>query len=222
MGLLDDLKKQADQVRTHENVQRGVRAENLQVVESAMGRTFHYLLELLKQLAVIKPVNPLAFSIPGIGEFANLAFKDGGIDYRKKKINDTDYYDYLELYVNWSKPDNLIVERDMPATIKKASDMLWAVNLKFEEEVIKNAKGSLVKTRFTVPSNIRAEVAIHADYENRKLLMYGRNLLRLGQDDFAVPGDEVNEAVLEEFATQLIGQTSAFRRYRTVLPRRQV
>jgi len=220
MGLLDDLKKQADQVRTHENLKQSVRGENLAAVEAAMGRTFQYFHDLLKQLAVIKPVSPLAFSVPGVGEFVNMVFADGSIDYRKKKINDTDYYDHLELYVNWTKPESLVLERDMPATIKKASDLLWSVNLKFTEEVIKNAAGSLVKTRFVVPSKIRADVAIHVDYENRRLLIYGKNLLRLGPDDFAVPADEISEAVLEDFAKLLIGQPSAFRRFRTVLPRR--
>lgn len=220
MGLLDDLKKQADQVRSQETLQRAASAANLEAVEAAMGRTFHYFLELLKQLAVIKPANGLVFSVPGLGEFANLGYHEGSIDYRKKTINDRDYYDRLELYVKWAKPDNLVIERDMPATIKKVSDQLWAVNLKFSEEVIKNAKGSLVKTRFVVPANIRAELSIHADHMGGKLLIYGRNILRLGPDDFALPAGEVTESVLEELAALLIGQQSEFRRFRTVLPRR--
>ena len=39
MGLLDDLKRQAEQVRTQENFQKTTRAENLAVVESAMEKT---------------------------------------------------------------------------------------------------------------------------------------------------------------------------------------
>ena len=137
MGLLDDLKKQADQVRSQENQRKDLLAENLAAVEAAMGKTFLYFLDLLKQLAVIKPVNPLLFSVPGLGEFAGLAYAEGSVDYRKKKIGDVDYYERIELYVQWSKPDNLVIERDMPATIKKASEQLWAANLKFSEQVFK-------------------------------------------------------------------------------------
>ena len=32
-----------------------------------MRQTFQYLNELLKQLAVLKPVNPVVYSLPGVG-----------------------------------------------------------------------------------------------------------------------------------------------------------
>lgn len=218
MGLLDDLKRQADQVRTQENLQRSVKEDNLRVVDSAMARTFQYLLELFKQLTVLKPANSVVYAIPGVGELANLQFADSHVDYRKKKIGDRDCYERIEFFLKWSLPQSLVVERDMPPAAKKVRDMLGSVNLKFTEDEIKGQHGSVLKTRFTIPSAMVSEGEIRADYDERRILVSGRNLLRLGRDDFLIPADALSDASLDDFAKILIGQPSEFRRYRTVLP----
>ena len=72
MGLLDDLKKQAEIVRTHEDVRRTVHTENVQVVEDAMRRSFAHLHDVLEQLKVIKPTNRIVYRLPGIAELSDL------------------------------------------------------------------------------------------------------------------------------------------------------
>lgn len=218
MGLLDDLKRQAEQVRTQENLQRSVKDDNLRVVDGAMARAFQYLMELFKQLTVLKPVNPVVYAIPGVGELANLQFTDSHVDYRKKKIGDRDCYERIEFFLKWSRPQSLVVERDMPPATKKVRDMLWSVNVKFAEDEVKGPQGTAAKTRFTIPAAMVTEAEIRADYDERRILVSGKNLLRLGRDDFAIPADELNDARLDDFAKLLIGQPSEFRRYRTVLP----
>ena len=62
---------------------------------------------------------------------------------------------------------------------------------------------------------------MRADHDQRRVLLYGKNALQLGIDDFVVPADELTEAMVEEFAKLLLGQPNDFaRRYRTVLPRK--
>ena len=72
MGLLDDLKRQADMVRTHDSLQRSNLQENVRVVDQAMHKTFLYLLELFKQLDVIKPASPVVYQIESVGAIVNL------------------------------------------------------------------------------------------------------------------------------------------------------
>ena len=173
---------------------------------------------MFKQLTVLKPVNPIAYAIPGASDLANLQFADSHVDYRKKKIADKDFYDRIEFFLKWSLPQSLVVERDMPPAAKKVRDMLWSVNIKFSEEEIKGPQGGVLKTRFTIPSAMVTEAEIRADHDERRLLISGKNLLRLGRDDFIIPADDLNDASLDEFAKVLIGQPSGFRRFRAVLP----
>lgn len=216
MGLLDDLKKQAETVKTQQNSAQTLRDDNIKLVEEKMKQTFQYVNDLLKQLAVIKPTNPMVFSVPGIGDLRNLMFADSFIDFRRKRLNDKDHFDTITFYIKWASNEILSVTRDMPATVLKVRDLLFSYSLKFTEEETKNDRGSVINTKFSVPAAVVMEVAIKADHDQGRLLMTAKNLLRLGRDDFVVPVGELNDAMLEEFAKSLIGQASVFRKFRAV------
>jgi len=220
MGLLDDLKKQAETVKTQQNFQQATREENLKQVEEKMRQTFHYLNELLKQLAILKPVNPVVYALPGIGDLKNLTYAESFIDYRRRRINDRDYFDSISFFIRWGSGETFVVERDMPAAAQKIRDALFGLRLKFQEEEVRGQRGTAPIWRFTAQSAIVTDVTIEADHEQGRLLITGKNLERLGTDTFAVPAQEVNEALLEEFAKMLLGQPGGFRKYRAVFARR--
>jgi len=206
-------------VRTHDSLQRSNLQENTRVVDEAMHRAFLYLLELFKQLEVLKPATPTVYDIEGVGVLKDMKYAGGFVDPRKRKFGDRDVYDYMDFYVKWAAAGNLVIERDMPHTIKKVRDMLWASNIKAAEVETKTAYGSLGKVKFTIPVAINVNFTLKADIEGRRLLFYGKNALRLATDDFVVPADELSDEMLEELAKLLLGQRSNFMRYRAALPR---
>ena len=122
MGLLDDLKKQADQVRTHDSLQKSNLQENVRVVDEAMHRTFLYLLELFKQLEVLKPANGIAYQIEGVGALKDMKYVSGFVDPRKKKFAERDVYDYMDFYVKWAATNAL--SRRRPAIRNRALTVL--------------------------------------------------------------------------------------------------
>src|SRR3990167_7115868 len=121
MGLLDDLKKQAELVRSQQTSQHELRAENIGQVEEKMRQSFQYLNELLKQLAVLKPVNPGVFSLPGIGDLKNLGYAESFIDYRKKRINDREYFDSVIFFIRWGSNQTRVIEGIKKLTESKYS-----------------------------------------------------------------------------------------------------
>ena len=218
MGLLDDLKKQADIVRTHENVQRSIRLENVQAVEEAMRHAFRYFYDVLEQIKVIKPVNPVVYRMPGIGEICDLVFTDGFADTRDKREMAKAHLDRIDLYIMWGSKSYLIVERDLPPAAEKVRNLLWRTGLKFTEQEEKNPQGVVALTRFIIPKAVRMSLTLRADYAERRLVVLAKNLLRWGNDEFAIPADDCTEKLFEDLARMLIGQQCDFRRYRTVLP----
>ncbi|MBE0626529.1 MAG: hypothetical protein IH606_17150 [Burkholderiales bacterium] len=214
MGLLDDLKKQADMVRSQQLSQTSIRQESLKLVDARMHQTFLYLSDLLKQLSVLRPTNPTVYAIPGVGEMQNLAYAESFINYRKKKVDDRDCYDYITMFIKWGSPNNLTIERDMPAAIQKVNEELWGFGLKFTEEKIKKPGGGFLKMKFTIPSELTCDITVTADYENARLVAKGKHFFRLGADELRIPAGDVSETLLEEFAKMLIGQPSALRKYR--------
>jgi hypothetical protein len=219
MGLLDDLKRQADTLRTQNSLRQSLREENVRAVDEAMHRAFQYLHELFQQLSVLQPTTPTVYTLPGLGEMRSLRYAESFIDARKKKISERDVYDFTDLWIKWTHPQVLSAERVMPAEIAKTRQLLWTSNVKFTEDEKKAAHGPVQSVRFNVPSAVTVAFTMSADHDKRRVLFYGKNALRLGNDDFATPADELSEGMLEEFAKLLLGQPNEFtRRYRTVLP----
>ena len=144
MGLLDDLKKQAELVKTQQILQQNVQADKIKLVEDKMKQTFQYVNELLKQLTVVKPSNPLMFSIPGVTNLVGLALADSFIDYRRKRLGDKEYYDTIHFFIKWASGNTVTINCDDSTAAQKARDALWASKVKFAEEEKKNTRGILV------------------------------------------------------------------------------
>ncbi|TMH84136.1 MAG: hypothetical protein E6H49_00120 [Betaproteobacteria bacterium] len=214
MGLLDDLKKQADLVKTQQILQQNLQGDKLKLVEDKMKQTFQYVHELLKQLAVLKPTSPLVYSIPGVADFRNLVFGESFIDYRKKRINDKEYFDTMHFFVKWVGPDTVVIEKDMPPAMQRIRESLWLSKVKFVEEEKKSARGFVIGAKFIVPTAVLTDIVIKADHEQGRLQIQATHLFGLGVEYFSIPGQEVSDDMLEDFAKALIGQQSEIRKYR--------
>jgi len=214
MGLLDDLKKQADQLKTQQILKQGLHADKLKLVEEKMKQTFLYVNELLKQLAVVKPVNPLMFSIPGVANLQSLKFADSFIDYRRRRIGDKEYYDTVNFYIKWAGEKAVVVDCDNAQAAQRARDALWVSKIRFTEEERKNSKGILIGAKFSIPSAVVTDITFKADYDEGSLQVLAKNLFGVGTEQLVVPAPEVSEAMLEDFAKTLLGQPGNFRRFK--------
>ena len=218
MGLLDDLKKQAEVVKSQQLDQNALQVDRLKAVEGGMKQTFGYLGELFKQLAVVKPQHPMAFPVSGMGDVGGMCFVESFIDYRKKRIDDVEYFDHISFYIKWQRPDSPSIESDMLGTIQKARDALNQHKLKFTEESFKNAKGAAA-IRLSAQVVMISHVTITADHAQGRLMIAATNVLRTGMDHLAIPAPEVSEAWLEKFAHALLGQPGDMGKFRTLAPR---
>jgi len=214
MGLLDDLKKQADLVKTQQILQQNLQGDKLKLVEDKMKQTFQFVHELLKQLGVVKPTSPLVYSIPAVTDFRNLIFAESFIDYRKKRISDKEYFDTVHFFVKWAGPDTFVTEKDMPPAMQRIREALWISKVKFIEEEKKNAKGFVVGAKFIVPASVLTDVIIKADHEQGKLHFQTTHMFGLGVEYISVPAHEITDEMLDDLAKALIGQPSEIRKYR--------
>ncbi len=218
MGLLDDLKKQAELTKSQQISAQSIRGETDKVVEGKMKQTFQYVHELLKQLSVLKPVNPLNFLIPSVTELKDLQFLDSFIDNRKKRIDDVEVIDYISFYIKWGSTAKINLDCDMPAPAQKIREGLTQNGVKFAEEELRSPRGTIAGWRFAVDQAITTDVKIRADHNQPRLLIGVRNLVRLGSDEFVVPAHDVDDAWLEEFAKTLLGHPSTLRKYKVQTP----
>src|SRR5215510_94921 len=214
MGLLDDLKKQADLVKTQQIQQQSLQGDRVKLVEDKMKQAFQYSHELLKQLGIVKPTSPLVYSIPSVTDFRNLVFAESFIDYRKKRINDKEYFDTVHFLIKWAGPDTFTTDKYMPPAMERIREQLWLSKVKFIEEEKKNAKGFVVGAKFIVPAAVLTDIIIKADHEQGKLHFQTTHMFGLGMEYISVPAQEVNDSMLDDLAKALIGQASELRKYR--------
>lgn len=215
MGLLDDLKKQAEHVRAKQLAETELSAEVIAAVDAKMKQAFTYLNDLLNQIKVLKPHHPLTYTLPGIGELKGLDFGEAFIDYRRKKINDKEALDTIKLFIRWQGTNPLLVERDMPGTIEKTRETLWQCRAKFDEDEVRTQYGTVSSVRFRIQDTILGEVFIKADYEHRRLLILTGNLLRVGHEYYEVPVVDAGEQTFEALAHMLLGRNSDLGKYRS-------
>jgi len=216
MGLLDDLKKQADLVKTQQILQQSLQGDKLKLVEDKMKQTFQYVNELLKQLTVVKPTNPLMFSIPGVSNLIGLALTDSFIDYRRKRIGDKEYFDTIHFFIKWESGNTVTVNCDDSTSAQRTREALWASKIKFAEDEKKSPKGILIGARYTFPAAILTDMTITADHPQGDLLVQAKNLFGVGVEQLKIPAPEVTDDLLEDLAKALIGQKSNIGKYRVV------
>ena len=92
MGLLDDLKKQADALKAQDTDKTESLRSTAVSVDHSLRRTFLYLNDLGKQLNVVQMPSPFVFDLPTVGSIDGLIIKDFFCDFRSKHFIDKDYY----------------------------------------------------------------------------------------------------------------------------------
>jgi hypothetical protein len=212
MGLLDELKKQAETLKV-EN--RSSAAESLvlntKLTEAKMQQTFLFLSELIKQLNVLRPESSRGFDIETAGRFENLVLDDFFLDYRKRKIGDKDYFDHIILRFKHASDQVLEIKRDSQQLIDRLRDFLMVANLKFEMTEKKNDRGFVLHAEFKVPYVVRSEVIIQAKGDTAQLVFKVKNIERISSFELQFPASEISESMLDEFARYVVGKTNKFK-----------
>jgi hypothetical protein len=213
MGLLDELKKQAETLKG-ENSQRSSAESlvlNTKLTEAKMQQTFQFLSELISQLNVLRPESPRGFDIETVGRFENLILDDFFLDYRKRKIGDKDYFDYIVLRFKHASDQVLEVKRDSQQLIDRLRDFLMVSNIKFEMQETKNDRAYVLHAIFKIPYVVRSEVVIQARGDMGQLLFKVKNIERINTFELQFPASEISESMLDEFARYIVGKTNKFK-----------
>ncbi|HEX9389879.1 MAG TPA: hypothetical protein VF928_01060 [Usitatibacteraceae bacterium] len=209
MGLLDDLKKEADTLKN----QQAARTQSLQAnaasVDRALRKTFNYLNELFRQLNVVKPPCDRTYDLLTVGKIGGLTQLDYRIEYRTSQRNGTEHYENLEVTFKRSKGQSLTVKRDAEH-IERFRELLWLNNLRFTSEPIRNDRRVVVSETFVISGDIICGVDIVGDYETGVIRFKLKNIEDFGPSMYTLEPDAISDQALEELAKLLIGKESTF------------
>ncbi|MBL0122619.1 MAG: hypothetical protein IPP88_07745 [Betaproteobacteria bacterium] len=107
MGLLDDLKKEADTLKSQEAERTQSVKANAAAVDRALRKTFQYMYELFKQLNVVKPACPLVYDLLTVGKIDGLIQSDYRVEFRTSQRENSEHYENVAINFKRSKPGTI-------------------------------------------------------------------------------------------------------------------
>jgi hypothetical protein len=212
MGLLDDLKKEADTLKNEQAVRTQSLKANAATVDRALRKTFYYLNDLFKQLNVVKPPCPREYDLQTVGKIDGLSQMDYRIDFRSSHREGSEHFENLTVNFKRSKPERLTVKRDAE-NIERFRDLLWQNNMRFTSDPIKNERRVTVSETFTINCEVICGVDVVGDYEGGIIRFKLKNVEDFGPTVYTLEPDSITDEALEAFATLLIGKESTFSNY---------
>jgi hypothetical protein len=212
MGLLDDIKKEADSLRNQEAERSQTLKTNAAAVDRALRHTFKYMFELFKQLNVVKPACPLAYDLHSVGKIDGLSQSEYRIEYKTSQRDGREHYELVTITFKRSKPEQLTVKRDAE-TIDRFRDLLWQNNMRFTSEQFRNDRRVVISEVFKINCEILCGAEVIGDYDAGAIRFNLKNVEDFGPTMYTLEPDAVNDQALEDLARLFIGKESNFKNY---------
>jgi len=209
VGLLDDLKKQADAVKAQDVDRTESLRANAVAVDHALRRAFLFLNDLGKQLNVVKMPCPFIYKLPTVGDVTDLIFKDFFVDFRSKNFIDKDYYGEVHLATRcWS--DKVLSVKKGPDEMEKFRNVLWQFNIEHKSEQYRDQRKVITHEIFQVNCDFRMQAKFEGDHENGRLKIMTKNVGDFTLDVFQMTAAKFNDKACEEFAKYFLGKPNEF------------
>ncbi|MDB5812600.1 MAG: hypothetical protein JWN94_4722 [Betaproteobacteria bacterium] len=212
MGLLDDLKQQADSLRQKQQVTQAELNENLRAAHARLKDGLHYLVDLFNSLNIIKPVVPRYYYLEGgVTKLENLLQCDYNCNGRRLTVDHHDFIEAIVLRFRCVGDGQITIEKQSEPMVQRLRDHLWTHALKFDVNEVKNERGYVERGIFTVKCEVPVTVTIGSDLENAQIKITLKNLEKLGEYVYVYDFDEFGKEVLEELGKVIIAKPNTFR-----------
>ncbi|MCY7389322.1 MAG: hypothetical protein LH481_14920 [Burkholderiales bacterium] len=210
MGLLDDLKKEAETLKNQEAAKTQSLKANSAAVDRALRKTFQYMNELFKQLNVVKPPCTLVYDLLTVGKIDGLTQSDYRIEFRTSQRDNSEHYENVTINFKRSKAEQLTVKRDAEQ-IERFRDLLWQNNMRFTSEPFKNDRRVTTHEVFKINCEVICGADVVGDYDNGVIRFKLKNVEDFGPTIYTLEPDTVTDKALEELAKLFIGKDSNFK-----------
>ena len=210
MGLLDDLKKEAETLKNQAAVKTQSINANAVAVDRALRKTFLYMSELFKQLNVVKPPCPRVYDLLTVGKIGGLVQTDYRIEYRTSQRDNAEHFENVTINFKRGKPEQLTVRREAEQ-IERFRDLLWQNNMRFTSEPFKNERRVTIHEVFKINCDVLCGAEVVGDYDNGAIRFRLKNVEDFGPTVYTLEPDAVTDKSLEELAKLFIGKDSNFK-----------
>jgi hypothetical protein len=204
MSFLDDLKKEAEQVKQQKDQtltsSQAQRELVVGAVRPRLKKLYEYLKETCGQLNVVNPDVHMSFQVRGFGKLGPLRQHD----YKVTAENPDSLNKFTVSFV-CSRPDQIKFQVEGKDTAVAQKEYLWSCNLRFTSKLTADGDGVFFMDAF-VPITLEFE----ADLETAKVHFQVRNLEALGATRMVYDPDMIDDEFMEELAKWIVRKDNRF------------
>lgn len=211
MSFLDDLKRQADALKTQQTIDTATLARNAALVEAACKTTLHYWMELAQQLNVLQPTPPVRFSLDKSTVLDGLKRCDFRVDSRRKQHRNQEVFEYLVIHGQQKSGRALALKKDFPPEIERLEARLRQAGITPDTNWVRHPdSGRLEEVRFAFTADVSLMVRLLPDHDQGTLRFQISNFDGLETVNADFPAHLVGSELLDQLARWVIGEPNDF------------
>jgi hypothetical protein len=211
MGLLDDLKQQAETLRKEQESGRTAQLQNSQAMQSGLREARRYLTELASSLNIIKPPVYRSYHLDAANKLDQLEQCEYKVREKQRTFEQKDYLEEVAFLFRCVGAHDLTIEKSSAQSVNRLREFLWSYNMRFDCREWKGERGLLERATFTVFADVPATAVFAGDWDTGKITLTLKNVERPGEAAFQYDAVELNPALFEELAKLLLGKPNRFR-----------
>lgn len=211
MGFLDDLKRQASDLRQSHDGSQTDRTRRLQLVEAAARDLRKYLMELAAQLDVIRPAPKVRYVIDRQFVLDGLPRTGFRFDARRKIVQEQEVIDHVVMACRVGDGRRLTLAKDFVNEIERLEARLVQAGAPNEREAVRDPQhGKLAEMRYDVAAEVQVSVLVQCRHDEGLLHFTLRNLDGLESIVCDFPAHALDQARLDELARWWVGEPNRF------------
>ena len=209
MGILDELRGQAESIKNSSETERE-RQERLlhyyrDEINPKMLEIYRFLHELVTHLNFVKPDVRATYSLPAIGSFSD--FKQG--DYRLVADSDTEMKD-IKFHFCCERPGEFHCFLENRSEVERVEEFLSKNHVQFYCKKERDDRYNVVSGDFRVKSTVPVLFRIMADIAESRIQVAITNFDSFGVRKLILTPSQIDEAFLDRFASYIIRRESEF------------
>lgn len=211
MSFLDELKRQASDLQAAKSIDQNALARNTALAEAAATEASRYLLELAKQLDVIRPVPKATYQFDSKTRIEGLPMQKFRFDSRRKRVRDLDLTDYINFGCVIRGLDTVVLKKNFVPDIEKLEARLWQSGTTVQAEPVRDPQsGRLIEMKYEFTPEVWVGLKIVPNHELGLLRFRMNNIDGLETVECEFAPHEVGQRRLDELARWWLGHPHQF------------
>jgi len=211
-AALDMLKQKVADRTSAVSADQTKRVAAIARVDERLRAAFHYLAEFTTVLNEANPVSEGKQGVMFFGDRAGMVLGEGFTDLRTRDLQGKSCADYVtfKYRVHFPSPEKLEIAG---AEAQRVQERLKSLGVKHEFSGRKNELGQIVQGSFVLTGPFPCQAVLRADYDEPGFMLELLNVRHHGPAKARLELEELNDDVLDEFGTWVLGADDAFERF---------